>query len=143
MATGEAQSFRARFGQLVAFAMARIALVAPDDRFVGALEDTDDASLSAAAVLDPLDADDNAVAVHPFVEERTRNVDVAAGLDRPLRRDESVAGRVRLQPTDVEVHLFGKSEAVTADLDELPGSDERFDVALERRAIVPRNFEEL
>ena len=121
-----------------------VAVVPADDRLVGALQDADDAPFGAPAFLDPLDADDNAVAVHRLVEMRTGNVDVAAArFERALRRDEAVAGRMRLQPADVEVHLFGQAEAVPANLDQLAGSDERRDVPLERRALVARDFENL
>ena len=33
-------------------------------------------------------------------------------LERTLGHDEAVAGRVRLQPADVEVHLLGQAEAM-------------------------------
>ena len=64
-------------------------------------------------------------------------------LERPLRRDEAVAGRVGLQPADDEVHLFGQAEALPADLNEIAGRDERLDVPLERRPLVLRHLEEL
>src|SRR5581483_12357675 len=108
-----------------------------------ALEDADDAALGAAAFLDALDADDDAVAVHRFVHQLAGDVDVAAVVERPLGGDEPVARRMRLQPADVEIHLLGQSEAVAADLNEVAGADERFDVALERRAVVARDFENL
>ena len=101
-----------------------VAVVAADDPRVGALEDADDAPFGAAAVLDPLDADDDAVAVHRLVEMRAGDVDVAAAVERPLGRDEAVAGRVRLQPADVQVHLFGQAEALAANLNEVAGGDE-------------------
>ena len=63
--------------------------------------------------------------------------------ERTLGRDESVAGRVRLQAADVQVHLLGQTEAVPANLNEIAGGDERLDVALERRAIVARNLQNL
>ena len=109
-----------------------------------ALEDPDDAPFGAAAVLDALDADDDAVAVHRFVEVRAGNVDVAAA-DSSGRsgRDEAVAGRVRLQAADVEVHLLGQAEALAANLNEIAGGDERLDVALERGALVARHLENL
>ena len=43
---------------------ALVAVVAADEPLVAALEDADDAALGAAAVLDPLDPHDDAVAVH-------------------------------------------------------------------------------
>ena len=91
-----------------------------------------------------LDARDDAVAVHRLVQVRARDVDVAgARLERPLGDDEAVAGRVRLQPADVQVHLLGQAEAVAADLDQIARRHERRDVAFERRAFVARNFEHL
>ena len=90
-----------------------------------------------------LDADDDAVAVHRFVEVRPGNVDVAARVERTLGGDEPVAGRVRLQPADVEVHLLGQAEALAADLNEIARGDERLDVPLERRALVAGNLEDL
>src|SRR5204863_6846414 len=75
-------------------AVAVVALVAADDPFVRALEDPDDPPFRPAAVLDALDAHDDAVTVHRFVEQRAGDVDVAARFDRPLRRDEAVAGRM-------------------------------------------------
>jgi hypothetical protein len=43
----------------------------------------------------------------------------------------------------VEVHLFRQAEAVPANLNELARGDKRFDVPLERRAIVSGNLEDL
>ena len=45
-------------------------------------------------------------------------------VERTLGRDEAVAGRMRLQPADVEVHLFGQAEAMAANLNEIAGGDE-------------------
>ena len=50
---------------------------------------------------------------------------------------------MRLQPADIQVHLFGQAEALAADLDEIAGGDEGVDVALERGALVARHFEQL
>ena len=55
-----------------------VAVVAADERLVGALENADDAAFGPAAVLDALDAHDDAVAVHRFVQMRAGDVDVAA-----------------------------------------------------------------
>ena len=81
--------------------------------------------------------------MHRFVQVRTGDVDVAAAVERPLGHDEAVAGRVRLQPADVQVHLLGQAEALAADLNEIAGGDERVEVALERGALVARDFEQL
>jgi hypothetical protein len=48
-----------------------------------------------------------------------------------------------LQAADVEVHLLGQPESMTADVDEIAGRHERLDVTLERRALVARDFEDL
>ena len=106
----------------------------PTSDALRALEDADDAAFGAAAVLDALDAHDDAVAVHRLVQVRRRRC-------RCRRRassgrsgvDEAVAGRVRLQPADVQIHLLGQAEAVAADLDQLARRDERLEVPLERR----------
>ena len=100
-------------------------------------------AFGAATFFNAFDAHDNAVAVHRFVEERTGNVDVAAGVERPFGRDESIAGWMRLQPADIQIHLFGQTESMAAELNELARGDQRFDVALERRAVVARNLEQL
>jgi hypothetical protein len=64
------------------------------------------------AVLDPLDADDHAVAVHRLLElpgwECRYRRRTASG--RPCH--EAVAGRIGLQAADVEVHLFGQPESI-------------------------------
>src|SRR5439155_25154119 len=54
-----------------------VAVIAADERAVPALEDTDDPSLRAPAVLDALDADDDTVAVHRLVEMWIGDVDIA------------------------------------------------------------------
>src|SRR5207244_2055711 len=108
------------------------------------LENTDDPPLDAAAFLDPLDADDDTVALHRFVEMRSGDVDVAAdGLERTLRRHESIAGRVRLQAPDVEVHFFRQAKTVPADLNQLARADEAFHVSFERGSLVAGNLENL
>ena len=98
--------------------------VVPFDRRVSAFEDPDDPPFDAAAFLHALDARDDAVAVHRFVEMRTGDVDVAAGVELTLGRDEAVAGRMRLQPADVEVHLLGQSESLASNLNEIAGRNE-------------------
>jgi len=82
--------------------------------------------------------------VHRLVEVRIGNVDIAAaGIEGTLGRHESISGRMGLQAPDVEVHLFGQPETITADLNEVTGRDEGLDVALERRPVVLRDFEDL
>ena len=111
-----------------------VALVATDDRRAAAFKDADDASLDPPAFLDPFDARDDAIAVHRLVQMRTGDVDVAAArIERPLGNDEAVACRVRLQASDVKVHLLGQAESMPADLNQVAGCDQRLDVALERR----------
>ena len=69
-------------------------VVAADDRARAALEDAEDAPFGAV-VADPLDARDDAVAVHRLIEVAAGDVDVAG---RPLpaagraRRSRSPAG---------------------------------------------------
>ena len=46
--------------------------------------------------------------------------------------DEAVAGRVRLQPADDEVHPVGQAEAVAADLEEIAVGDQRLQEPPER-----------
>ena len=64
-------------------------------------------------------------------------------LERTLRRDEAIPCRICLQAADVEVHLFGQPESIPSNLNELAGSDERFDVPFERRLVVLGHFEHL
>ncbi len=118
-------------------------IVAADDRTVGALEDTQDAPFGASTVFETLDARDDAIAVHRFVEMRAGNINVAAGVERTLGNHEAVPRRMRLQPAGVKVHLLGQAEPMTTDVDELAVRDERFDMPLERRLVVERNFEQL
>jgi hypothetical protein len=75
---------------------------------------------------------------------RAGDVDIAgARIERPVWRHEAVAARMRLQAADIQVHLFGQTEPVAANLDEVARGDKGFDLALERRAFVARNFENL
>src|SRR5262249_28108464 len=120
-----------------------VAVVASDDRRVAALEDPDDASFGAPALLDPFDPDHDAIAVHRFVQQRTRDVDVAAVLERTFGRDEAVSGRMGLQAADVQVHLLRQAEALAADLDQIAGVDERLDQSPESRALLTRHLENL
>jgi hypothetical protein len=118
-------------------------IVAADNPGIAPLEDADDASFDAPAFLDAFDADDHAVAVHCFVEMDAGHVNVAARVERTLGRDEAVAGRMGLQPADIEVHLFRQAEPMASNLDEIAGGDERLDVTFERRPVVAGNFEHL
>ena len=121
-----------------------VAVVAADDPLVRALEDADDPAFDAPAVLDPFDPDDDAIALHRLVEIRTRDVDIAAGrFERTFGRDEAVAGLVRLQPADVEIHFFRQAEPVAADMDEIARGHQRRDVPLERGALFARNLQNL
>ena len=82
--------------------------------------------------------------MHRFVEQRAGNVDVAAErVERTIRRHEAVAGGMRLQLADVEVHLLRQTKTVAANLDQLAGRHERLDVTFERGALVARNLENL
>src|SRR4029453_262379 len=120
------------------------AVVAAHDQLVGALESPDDASLCSAAVFDALDAHDDAIALHGFVEVSAGDVDVAAGrLEWALRSHEPVTGGMRLQPADVQVHLLGQAKPVSADLHEIARAHHRLDVTFERRTLVARDLEDL
>jgi len=57
-----------------------------------------------------LDAHDDAVAVHGVIQMLARDVDVAARIERALRGEQSRTGVVRLQASNVEVHLLGRSD---------------------------------
>ena len=120
-----------------------ITVVPTDDTFVAPLEDADDAAFDPPVVFQPFDAGDDAVAVHRFVQMRAGDVDVSARLERPFRRHEAVAGRMRLQPADEEVHLFRETEAMAADLNEIARSEQRFDMSLEGRPLVARDLQDL
>ena len=74
---------------------------------------------------------------------RASDVDIAPRLERPLWRDEPVPARMGLQSANKEIHLLWKSEAMSANLNELAGSDQGLDLALERRALVTRDLQDL
>ena len=122
---------------------ALVAVVAADDPLVAALEDADDASFGASAFLDSLDPHHHPIAVHRLVQVRSGDVDVAAAVERALRCNKPVAGRVRLQASHVEIHLLRQTVAVTANLDQIAGRDQRAHVALERGALLFRDLEDL
>ena len=93
-------------------------------RAVRALEHTNDAALDTSVALHPLDADDHAVAMHGFIEVGAWNVDVAAALDVTLGNDEAIAGGMRLQTSDVEVHLLGQTVTLPANLNQVAVGDQ-------------------
>src|SRR5262249_6124351 len=117
--------------------------IAADDPLVGALENADDPPFGASTFFHPLDADDDAIAVHRVVQQGPGNGDVASRLGRTLGRDESVAARMGLQAADIQIHLFRQAEAVTSNLNEITRSDERLDVALEGGAFLAGDLENL
>jgi hypothetical protein len=121
-----------------------VAVVTADQRTGPPLENPDDLALGASALLDAFDSHDDAIAVHCFVEMLVGNVNVAAGgFERTFGRHEAVAGRVRLEAADVEVHLLGQTETIAPNLNELARGNERLDVPLERRLVVLRHLEHL
>ena len=64
---------------------------------------------SARPSLIALDADDDAVAVHRLVQVGAGDVDVAAdALERPVGHDEAVAGGMRLDAADDQIHPSGR-----------------------------------
>src|SRR6185369_11883868 len=93
---------------------------------------TNHPAFDTAVVFHAFDADDDAVAVHGFVQVGGADEDVAAGFDIAFWRDEPVAGWMRLQAANVEVHLLGQSEALTANLDEFAVGHEALQMAPER-----------
>ena len=50
---------------------------------------------------------------------------------------------MRLQAADVQIHLLRQAEAMTADLYQVAGADERLDVPSEGGALFARNLENL
>ena len=48
-----------------------------------------------------------------------------------------------LKPADVQIHFFRQAEAMPADLNQVAGADQGFDVPLERGPIVARHLENL
>jgi hypothetical protein len=55
-----------------------------------------------------------------------------------LGYDESRSPGIRGQTADDEVHLVAQAKAVAANLDEFAGSDQCFQLTLERRALLAR-----
>ncbi len=75
---------------------------------------------------------------------RTRDVDIAAcRFERTFGNDEPVAGLVRLQPADVEIHFFREAEPMAADVDQVAGRHEGRDVPFERGALFARHLQNL
>ena len=60
----------------------------------------------------------------------------------PFRHDETEPARVRLQPSDNEVHFVRQSNAITANLHQVPGIHERSDVTFEGRTRIRFDAEE-
>ena len=107
-------------------------LEASDEAFLAALEDPDDAPFEAFRRL-ALRTRDHAVAMHGFRQVRRRNVDVlAVAAVGVLGHDEPEPAGIRGQPADDEIHLLGQAEPVAADLEQLAGRDQRFQLSLER-----------
>ncbi len=122
---------------------ALVHVVAPDGIAGAALEDPDDPPLGAA-VGDPLDARDDAVAVHGLVEIAAGDVDVAGDLlVRAVRHDEAEAAGVRRDLADHEVHPVGHAVAVAARLDERAAGHELAEQALEGGALLARQLQPL
>ena len=119
-------------------------VVATDGLLRRALEDPHDAALGPVAGLHPLDARDDAIAVHGLVEVRPLDEDVALDVvERPLRDDEPETARVRLDAPHHEVHPIRQAEALPTDLDQVARGDERLELALEARALVPGDLQAL
>ena len=98
-----------------------VGLEAADERRLAALEDPDDAPFEPLLGL-PLDARDDAIAVHRLGQVGGRDVDVLlVAASTVLGHDEAEAGRIGREPADDEVHLLGQAEAVAANLQQLAG----------------------
>src|SRR5262245_33311328 len=120
-----------------------VAVVSADQPTVAPLENADDASFEAATFLDSLDAGDHPIAMHRFAEMWGGDVNVAASVERPLGYHEPIAGRVRFERSDIQVHFFRKAEPLAANLDEVAGADQRLEVAPERHTLLTRDLEQL
>jgi hypothetical protein len=60
-----------------------------------------------------------------------------------FRNDEAEPARIGVKPSDDEVHLLGEPKTIAANLEEHAFAGERFQLPLERRAILAWNAEEL
>ena len=124
--------------------------IASDDGGVSTIEYADDAPLDTA-IGATLDSRDNPIAVHRLVDLRRGNVNVlslassaVAVMRAPsgvegLGGNEPIAGGVDREPADHEVHLFGQTEAIAADPQQIARRDEVLELAFERRHFFARN----
>jgi hypothetical protein len=118
-------------------------VVAADDPRRSAFKDADDASFGAVAA-GPLDARDNAIAMHRLVQVCPRDVDIAVhALDRAVRDDESESARMRLDLADDKVHPVGQTEAVAARLNQLSGLDQRLQESCDGGPLFAGDFQAL
>ena len=111
--------------------------VAAHDRRLAALENSDDASLGAALSV-PLDARDDAIAVHRFREIGGRDVDILpflSGLGL-IGNDESESTGIGREPTDDEVHLLGQAVSIATDLKKFTGGHQCLQSTPEAGALV-------
>ena len=114
--------------------------ITADDRRLAALQDPDNSSFGASFSV-PLDAHDNAIAVHRFreigrcdVDVRSRSVGVWL-----IGNDKAEPARVGRESADDEVHLVGQSVSIAADLEEFTCSHERFQLSSETCALIARD----
>ena len=115
-----------------------------DDCLVGPPEDLDDAALGAVAGPMPLDAHDDAVAVHRLVAVPGGDEDVAAAVGaRRVGHDEGRPADVGLETADDEVHLLGHAVAVAADLDKSPVGRQRLQLAPETSPLLAGDPQQL
>jgi hypothetical protein len=56
-----------------------------------------------------------------------------------IRNDKTEPARVRRESSDDEVHLFGQSVSIAADLEEFTRSYERFQLSSETCALIARD----
>ena len=106
------------------------------DRIAGSAFENPHDPAFGAAVGNPLDPRDDAVAVHGLIEVAAGDVDVAVDLfERPVRHDEAESARIGGDPPDDEVHPVRQAIAVAAGLDELAAGDELAEKTLEGGAL--------
>ncbi len=115
--------------------------VAADHGRGAALEDADDAPFGAA-VAAALDAHDDAVAVHRFVQIRAGDVDVAFdAIELAFGADERIPLRMHLQPPDNEIHLLGQPIMAVPGLNQGADGYEVLQPAAEGGALIAGDFQ--
>ena len=97
-----------------------------------------------ATIGDPLDANDDAIAVHRLIQVAPGDVDVACDLfERPIRNHEAKPSGVGRDPADDEIHAIRQAVPVAPGLYELAAGDQLPEQALERGTLFARKLEPL